>query len=276
MLVIDSDHRFSEVLSLVRGDVYELGERPSDRTDSDRIAALLAESMPGSDVATIVVDSLTSIITPLVVQAMQDKEHGRLKNLAAGFREKALAMRQLQDSISRWGSDVLWIYHLDDARDEKGEALTRPSVSKTERARLIRSLNLQLEIVQEAGRRGVRVVWARQGRQGMTLWDEAGRWAGMPEAIEQAVYGGLSQAEQEQISRAVPDVFASPELAISWGYEQGAFNALQHSRNAYERLRKEAQPKSAREMAALWTAAVQAKLQEKAAQGQAGASQRLL
>ena len=270
MLVIDSDHRFVEVLSLARGDVYELGDKPADRTDSDRIAALLAQDMPGSEVATIVVDSLTAIITPLVTQAIQDKEHDRIKNLAAGFRDKALAMRQLQDSVTRWGSDVLWIYHLHDARDEKGEELTRATVSRTELARLTRSINLQLEIIQEKGRRGVKVLWARQGRQGMTLWDESGRWAGMPEALEEAVYGGLSQAEQERISKAVPDVFPSPELAISWGYEQGAFQALQHARNAYDKLKREAQPQTARAMAALWTAEVQARLKARVREQEAG------
>lgn len=262
MLVVDADHRFSEVLSLAEGTVYQLGEEPSDRTDSDRIAALLAEGMPGSDVATIVVDSLTAIITPLVVQAIQDKERGRIKNLAAGFREKALAMRQLQDSVTRWGSDVLWVYHLHDARDEKGQELTKATVSSTELARLTRSINLQLEIVQEQERRGVKVLWARQGRQGMTLWDGSGRWAGMPEAIEEAVYGGLSQTEQERISKAVPELFPNAETAISWGYEQGAFQALAHSRNAYNRLKKEKQPQTAKEMASLWTADVQARLQE--------------
>ena len=78
----------------------------------DRVAAILTENMPSSQVETIIVDSLTAIITPLVVQAMVDKDAGRAKNLAAAFRTKALAMRQLQDAVTRWGTDVLWVYHL--------------------------------------------------------------------------------------------------------------------------------------------------------------------
>lgn len=261
LLVVDADHRFQEVLGLV-GDreVYELSDVPTDDTDSDRVTALLTENMPGSDVATIVVDSLTAIITPLVVQAMVDKDAGRTKNLAQGWRTKALAMRQLQDAVTMWATDCLWIYHLMDARDAKAKEVIRATVSKTELARLTRSINLQLEIVQDGEKRGVKVVWARRGRSGMTLWDETGAWTGMPEKIEEAVYGGLSEADQERIERETPATFPNPETAIAWGVEQGAFQELAHARNAYDKLKREKQPRNAQEMAALWVADVEARL----------------
>jgi len=261
LLVVDADHRFTEVLDLAGDrDVYELSDVATDNTDPDRVAAILAGNMPDSDVATIVVDSLTAIITPLVVQAMVDKDAGREKNLAAAFRTKALAMRQLQDAVTRWGTDCLWIYHLMNARDAKGKALTRATVSQTELARLTRSINMQLELVQDGDQRGVKVVWARRSRSGMTLWDDTGMWDGMPEKIEEAVYSGLTEADQEGIENGIPEVFPNPETAIAWGFERGAFKALQHARNAYEKLKREAQPKSAEEMARLWVADVQARL----------------
>ena len=261
LLVVDADHRFQEVLDLA-GDraVYNLSDVATDDTDPDRVAALLAENMPGSDVATIVVDSLTAIITPLVVQAMVDKDAGRTKNLAQGWRTKALAMRQLQDAVTRWATDVLWIYHLMDARDAKANEVIRATISKTELARLTRSINMQLEIVQDGEKRGVRVVWARRGRSGMTLWDETGAWTGMPEKIEEAVYGGLSEADQERIERETPATFPNPETAIAWGLKRGAFEALQHARNAYDKLKREKRPRNAQEMAALWVADVQVRL----------------
>ena len=261
LLVVDADHRFREVLDLAgdRG-VYELSAVASDNADPDRVAALLAENMPGSEMGTIVVDSLTAIIAPLVTQAMVDKDAGREKNLAAAFRTKALAMRQLQDAVTRWGTDVLWTYHLQDARDAKGRELVKATVSRTELARLTRSINLQLEIVQDGDRRGVKVVWARRGRDGVTIWDETGTWAGMPELIEEAVYSGLSQVDQDQIKREIPEIFPNPETAIAWGVEQGAFNALQHARNAYDKLKREKKPKDAGEMAGLWVAEVRARL----------------
>jgi len=261
LLVVDADHRFREVLDLAgEREMYELSDVATDNTDPDRVAAILAGNMPDSDVATIVVDSLTAIITPLVVQAMVDKEAGREKNLAAAFRTKALAMRQLQDAVTRWATDVLWIYHLMDARDARGKALTRATVSQTELARLTRSINMQLEIVQDGEQRGIKVVWARRGRSGMTLWDDTGCWRGMPEKIEEAVYSGLSEADQEGIENGIPEVFPNAETAIAWGYERGAFKALQHARNAYGKLKREAQPKDAHEMARLWVADVQARL----------------
>jgi hypothetical protein len=270
ILVIDADHRFREVLDLAgERDVYELSDIASDNTDPDRVAVLLAENMPGSEIGTVVVDSLTAIIAPIVTQAMVDKDAGRIENLAQGWRKKALAMRQLQDAVTRWGTDSLWIYHLQDARDARAQEVVRATVSETERARLTRSINLQIEILQENtdpgrnvqgdGRRGIKVVWARRGRSGMTLWDETGSWVGMPEKIEEAVYGGLSQEEQDQIEQETPAVFPSSDKAIAWGFEQGVFQALQHARNAYEKLKVERKPADAYEMARLWVADVQAR-----------------
>jgi len=264
LLVIDADQRFREVLSLA-GEVYQLSETLSDNGAPERIAALLAANMPGAEVGTIVIDSLTTIIAPLVTQAVIDNDAGRNTNRMAAFKDKALAMRMLQDAVSRWGTDTLWIYHLQQGRDAQAKEQTTATVSKTELARLTRSINLQLEIVQDGERRGVKVAWARRGRSGMILWDETGAWRGMPAAIERAVYDGLSAADQDAIEGDAPAVFASPDKAIAWGLERGAFEALQHARNAYEKLKREAQPHTAEEMRDLWVAEVQRRRNERVA-----------
>lgn len=259
LLPIDADNRFVEVVNLVQGDVYRLSDNAADNTDPEAIVRLLNENMPGSNVATIVVDSLTAIITPLVTQAIQDNDADRNKNRLTSFRAKALAMRQIQDAVSKWGCDVLWSYHLQDARDPnqrdaegRPKLVTRATLSSTERARLYRSLNLELHLIQESDRRGVKVVWARRGRSGMTLWDDSSTWAGMPEKIEAAVYDGLTEAQQNEIEQQTPASFPNAEAAIAWGFEQGAFEALQHARNAYAKLKAEKQPETANEMWALW------------------------
>jgi hypothetical protein len=264
LLPIDADHRFSEVVSLVQGDVFQLSPQPEDAIDPEAIYRILNENMPGSGVKTITVDSLTTIITPKVVQAVMESDARRERNkakppkekenLMAPFKDKALAMRLLQDAITRWGTDVLWIYHLQEGRDNNAEEVTRPTLSKTERARLYRSLNLELHITEDKnGRRGIEVVWARQGRSGMILWDDTGKWAGMPEKIEQAVYGGLSQAEQARIAENAPSVFATAEAAIDWGMKQaGAFKALQHAKHAYEKLQRENPQADAEQLSLLW------------------------
>lgn len=264
LLAIDADHRFDEVMRLA-GDVYSLSNRPADNVQPERIAACLHANMPGSDVATIIVDSLTAIIAPLVTQAIIDNDAGRNKNRMAAFKDKALAMRLLQDAVSAWGCDCLWIYHLQNGRDANANEVTTATVSRTELARLTRSINMQLRIVEAGDKRAVKVEWARRGRSGMTLVDETGTWAGMPEKIEQAVYGGLSLAEQDKIEQAMPTAFSNPEQAIGWAYDFGAFTNLPHARNAYDKLKREQAPAIAAEMWALWIADCQArKLQQQA------------
>ena len=260
MVVIDADHRFTEVLDVVDGDVFELSDIPADNVNPNTIKERLEEGMPGSGVRTIVVDSLTAIITPLVVQAMIDKEADTNLNLSAAFRTKALAMRQIQDAITRWGCDTLWIYHLQRARDNKANEIERTSISRTELARLKRSINLQLRIIHKDNDpdvRGIHVVWARRGRDNVTIWDDSGCWKGMPEKIEEMVYKGLTPEEQDQIEKSTPEVFSSPEHAISWACERGAFTEPERAGRFYEKVKKESKPTSAREMADAWVAAIE-------------------
>ncbi len=263
LLVIDSDHRFAEVAALAAGEVYELSENPADHVDARRIAELLRANMAGAGIRTVVIDSLTAIIAPLTTAAVMANDAGENKNRIAAFKDKALAVRLMQDTITGWGVDTLWIYHHRDARDSQAKAVQATTISAVELARLRRSLNLQLAIVQDGARRGVKVEWARRGRSGLTLWDETGAWLGMPTRIEEAVYGGLTQAEQERIERAAPSSFAGPEDAIAWGYDRGCFRDAVHAKNAYEELKRVAQPKSAAEMWAAWIAEVNQRAAER-------------
>jgi hypothetical protein len=166
-------------------------------------------------------------------------------------------MRLLQDTITGWGVDTLWIYHLRSGMDGQAKQVESTTISAVELARLRRSLNMQLRIVQDGDKRGIHVDWARRGREGLTLWDETGCWRGMPERIETAVYGGLSQAQMDDLEGQAPASFASPEAAIAWGFEQGCFRDAVHAQNAYNQVKKEKAPKVAAEMWAAWIVAVQ-------------------
>lgn len=264
ILPIDADHRIDEVAHL-NSDILELSAIASDHNTPDRIAELLNANMPGAQVGTIGVDSLTTIIAPLVVQAMIDKDQGRVKNGYAGFKEKALAMRQLQDNVTKWGTDVLWIFHLDTSTDAAGKTSIKETISKTELARLMRSVNLKLEVVLKEDKRGLKVKWARKGRWGDQvgiLWDESGTWQGMPERVEAAVYDGLSEADQLRLETELPTLFPDDVTAIGWGLEQGAFDALEHSRNAFDKLMREnGEPETMEEKTALWIGDVLARLE---------------
>jgi hypothetical protein len=283
LLPIDADHRFGEVAPLAGGDVYELSDNAQDSADPETIYRLLNQNMPGSGVKTITVDSLTTIITPKVVQATLEsdarrernkakKQGEKRENLAEPFKDKALMMRLLQDAITMWGTDVLWIYHLQDSRDENAKEVTKATLSKTERARLYRSINLELHVTEETlpgsrqTRRGVKVVWARRGRSGMTLWDDTGKWAGMPEKIERAVYDGLSQADQERIEKEAPAVFATEEAAIDWGMGQGVFKDVAHAKNAFDKIKNAHPLVGLAELSALWVEDVERRVSEKASE----------
>lgn len=269
LVVVDADQRFGEVFPLVSGDVYRVSEIAHENTDPHAITKNLAANMPALAAAlsgargTIVIDSLTAILAPRVVAAMVAKERGEVKSLGAAFKGKALAMRELQDGVTRWGCDALWIFHLHDATDDKGNAQTRATVSALELVRLTRSINMQLQVVvTDNRRRGIKVTWCRSGRDGMTLWDESGKWIGMPEKIEAACYDGLSSDEMERKEVSAPETFASPEIAMAWGVEMGAFEDEAHARNAYDKIKREQTPQSARHMAALWNADVQRRIGE--------------
>lgn len=255
LLVIDSDHRFDEVMHLVAGDVLELEDR-RDNAIVARIVDELAGSMPEEQVATIVVDSLTQIMSPLVQRAVQANLDGENRNKMSSFVAKATAMKLLQDGVSRWGTDVLWIYHLQQGRNAQAQAHTTTSIPATELARLQRNLNARLRIVREKDRLGIHVDWCRNGRQGMTLWDDSGSWEMMPERIEEAMYADLDQERQaKKASR-----FSGPDEAIAWAIEQRAFPAEAEARAAYEQLKADHQPANAAEMWELWTMDVHSRL----------------
>lgn len=262
LLTVDADHRFAEVARLATGDVYKLSDDPTDNVDAEKVVARMRENMTGSGVKTVVVDSLTSIITPLVVEAMIDNDAGRNKNRVASFKPKALSVRLLQDGITNYGTDVLWIAHLRRGMDGQAKERETTTISVVELARLRRSLNMELRIIQEGNRRGVKVDWARRGRSGLTLWDDTGVWKGMAEKIETAVYGGLTLEEQEIIESSTPKTFGGSAAAIAWGFEQGCFRDAVHAQNAYDKVRSEKAPKSAQEMWGYWIEDVQRRKQE--------------
>lgn len=265
LLTIDADHRFGEVATHAAGDVFTLSDDPEDHVDAERIAHRLKENMHGSGVRTIIVDSLTAIITPLTTQAVMENDAGQHKNRVTAFKSKALALRLLQDTITGWGVDTLWIYHTRSGRDGQARPVISTTISTVELARLRRSLNMALRVeIADDGRRGITVDWARRGRYPLTLWDESGTFKDMPGRIEAAVYDGLSLADQNRIEQTTPTAFSGPDDAVAWGFEQGCFRDAVHAQNAYDLLKRDKQPQTAALMWTLWVQEVQARKAEKA------------
>jgi hypothetical protein len=84
----------------------------------------------------------------------------------------------------------------------------------------------------------------------------------MPERIEAAVYGGLSEDDQEEIEKLRPTSFSGPAAAIAWGFDQGCFRDAVHAQNAYEKLKAEVRPSKAAAMWAAWIADVKRRIAE--------------
>ena len=257
-LVIDADARFTEQLRNAVGEIYQLSDEHMDNADPNKIVELLKSNLPGSGVRTIVVDSLTAIMRPIINQGLVDAETA--KNKIGVWRDKALAMSRMQDAVSSSGCDSLWIWHTHETMNASATKVMRASIPETELVRLRRSLNMILRIDLGAdGQRTVLVEWARNGKSGIRLTDEAGGWRGMPERIEAAVYADGVKTGQ------TPTSFTSPTDAIAWGNEQKCFRDARHAQNAYDKCKRNAQPTNAAEMWAAWIADVQQRVAAKAA-----------
>jgi len=275
-LMIDADGRRHEL----KGDeLYELSEEAADHRSVERIQDLLDANVPGSDIRTIAIDSVTSLIGVSIARAMLDNAADRNRNKNQAWVDKAEKMRLLQDAVTAHGSHVLWIWHLEDAQ-LNGKAQIRETLPETERERLYRSLNASLRIVREDGRRGVLVEWSREGPSGMIVWDDEGYWKGVPERIEAAIYSQDGGARPTPSATSTADstpsrpagsgweggaeeasdgvlTFYSPAEALAWGVDQGAFPSAEAAQSAYDRLKADCKPRNAREMYAAWIDFVQ-------------------
>lgn len=254
-LVIDSDARFAEQIKNAAGEIYQMSDNHNDNTDPNQIVKLLKDNLPGSGVRTIVIDSLTAIMRPIINQALVNAQTE--KNKIGVFRDKALAMSRMQDAVSSSGCDSLWIWHTHTSMNAQAKEVQKASIPDTEIERLRRSLNAILRIdVGADGRRSILIEWARNGKSGARLYDEAGGWQGMPERIEAAMF-----SEGVKESEGTPSTFANPTMAIAWGNEQGCFRDVRHAQHAYEKCKKSAQPQTAAEMWAAWVADVQSRVE---------------
>jgi hypothetical protein len=202
------------------------------------------------------------------MQAIRGNEQGRNKNRVAAFKEKATAIRLLQDVVTGWGTDTAWIYHLVKGRDARANEVVKTSITELELSCIMRSVNLRLRLSQDNGVYQAKVVWARCGRSGVVLEDTAGYWKDMPEKIEAAVYDGLSEADMDRIEAEPPELFPCPVEAIRWGMDQmdangqPVFKDEAHAKNAYDKVKREGQPQSARDMRDAWVEEVMRRKEE--------------
>ena len=111
--------------------------------------------------------------------------------------------RRAQKQRANPSHEQHYVYHLQSGRDAETKEVTTATVSRTELARLQRSLNLQLRIVENKDKRGIHVDWGVPlARRHDLVRCPQDLWKGStPEKIEAAIYGGLSAADQERLER---------------------------------------------------------------------------
>lgn len=200
LLAIDADGRIRE-LQRLGADIHTISRNPKDHHNCAAIFRLISEADTQS-IGTVCVDSVTSILAPIVALAMAENRADIHKNKASAFVAKSDDMRLLQGAVTRAGCDVALIWHYEDGRDQNGKECRKQTVPETERARLVKSLNVALEIGKENGRRYAKVTWSRVGKRDVVIYDDQGLWKGVPEKIEEALYGPPAPAQQAVRSAA--------------------------------------------------------------------------
>jgi hypothetical protein len=256
ILPIDADNKLFGSQQYAIGEVMEFSSDHADTVNVARIESILELNMPDSGIKTIVVDSVTPILEPLILKAMESTQTNKI----SAFASKAAAMKKLAYATTKWGCDVLFIYHIEETTAAKadgsigvkvGDKVEKNTITDVELARLNKHFNMSLTVVEEGKRRGIRIDYAQHGRYGMTLWDDNGYWRGMPERIEEIVYASGVLAEPER-----PTSFADRAHAIAWGMAQGVFKDEVHAKNSYEKLKAEKNPQGAQAMWTAWIAKV--------------------
>ena len=251
-VVVDADGRFDEAVSKeLAGRFVPLSDNKEDMRDAKAIRDICYKSMPDSSVGTFIVDSVSSIIEPVILDTQRQKEEGKVKNLATAYKQKADLMKYLRDGLVRWGTDVIWIYHLRNSTDANAKKTVVTSIPELELTRLMMDINLKLQIVVDKNeRRGVKVLFARGGRTDFVIWDDSGNWEGIRERLLNEVWGGLTEEEQTQLEGAIPTGFKTGQEAKDWAWEYsqnngGDYKDAQHVLNSYNKVKADLEAKLA-------------------------------
>lgn len=240
VLVIDADQRIAEIVNQMADvpNLYSFSENPEDHTDIERICELIKTEVNECDARSIVVDSLTTLINPIIQKALLEAKDPDTKNRSSPYVRKSALLKMLQDTLTQTGRDIFYIWHKERG-NFNGQDEWKHTVSEYERERLRRSSNAMLETFVEGGKFGIRIDWSRAGLQDVTFRDKEGFWEGIPEQIDAAL-----AAEAPR--------FPNRRKAIEWGVKQGRFASFEESQSRYLEIKEKFSPKTASEMFRRW------------------------
>lgn len=275
VLFLDPDHRAAASIDVAPNPDSVLVLDVTDYTNPIEVAAAMDQDVPNGNVRSIVVDSLTAIMDYKTSEAqlINASDHAP-RNRSQTFLDKALTMRHLQDAVSKFGTDVLWIWHIESGKFE-GNSTTRQTLSETERDRLCRNLNAVLEIIidEKTGKRAVKVQNLRPkfGQDcETTLWDDTGCWRGIIKRIDAFLETVPANTASQGAGSAQPPTpkplpFLSREQALAYAVEQKVYADLAAAEAAYKSLKDKHQPKDATAMFTLWNEHLIDSLRQRAA-----------
>lgn len=250
-VVIDADGRFQDsVPENSNTTFYPMSDTKEDMIEVDRIVKTMDRALPiiGSETTTIIVDTLTKILSPIIDGIQKSSSN------VYGYAPKAKAMKDLRSCFNKWNAETIWVYHRslyyreikkDDGRkdyvlDEKN------SLSNIEYSRIGADITLTLDLLvdENTQKRGVKVLEARKGRQGFTYWDESGTWQDVRKNLEELIWGGLTKVEQDKMEDMRDEVLLSSEHAQKWAWEFSGkngnfFSDAVHVENAYNKCKSQ-------------------------------------
>lgn len=247
-IVIDADNQFGSGLTKenAKKEIYPLSDNPADMREVARIEKKLNEVCPTlQNLGMIALDSATPIVEREITRIQNDISTGKVKGNVTAYGSKARLMKTLRDALDRWGVEVVWVYHVQETTDLDGNKKESQSVTDTELLRLNKNITVTLEVViDNSGKRGVKVHKARRGRSNIVVWDDSGQWVNFRQKLEDAIWGGLSESEQVELENAIPSTFTSPDQAKRWALEFSEANGnffkdAVHVGNSYDKLKAE-------------------------------------
>lgn len=185
LLVADPDGRFEDTALLCK-DALSISENPQDHRDPLAIYRILRER-ECRGIGTVCLDSLTAILEPLKAAIMEENRRGEHKNKSAPWADKATALRLVTDALSACGTDTAILWHEEENRDQDGRLSSHQTLSKMDRARILRCLNAVIRLDYRSTGRVACLVWSRNGPRGIEFEDTEGYWRGVPERIDAAI-----------------------------------------------------------------------------------------
>lgn len=263
LVVADIDGRTAEVHHLAHDvGVIQLDSPETDPAErANAWANQIAHDIAGEPVGTLIGDSITPVIEPLLYEAAMTEG---VKERNKALLTKAAIANKFFNAMVNHSGDTLLIWHLKDT-NVNGQDRTRTTLSETETDRLKMHLNAMLHIVTDKqGKRGIEIVWARNGRSGIVLWDDSGSWEGMPDKIEAHLYPQKAVAPSDLPHSPAPNL-TTREEALTWSVKRGAFKTLDEATAAYEDVKAKKKPRTAGDMFQLWREHVESVMRSLAA-----------